>query len=64
MRCLACDVELNDFEATRKSVHSGQYVDLCDKCFSTIKGTFEVEERDDLKPYEEICPMDDYEHDD
>ena len=35
MRCLSCDVELNDFEATRKSEQTGQYLDLCNRCLST-----------------------------
>jgi hypothetical protein len=50
MRCLACDCVLTDFEATRKAKDSGQYVDLCDRCFETIRGEFAVIEREDLKP--------------
>ena len=33
MRCVACDVELTDFESTRKSVTTGEYVDLCNACY-------------------------------
>lgn len=36
MRCLACDKRLNDRESTRKYASSGTFVDLCDRCFSTI----------------------------
>lgn len=36
MRCLACDKRLNDRESTRKYSTSGTFVDLCDRCFSTI----------------------------
>jgi hypothetical protein len=36
MRCLACDKRLNDRESTRKYSSSGTFVDLCDRCFSTI----------------------------
>lgn len=36
MRCLACDENLNNKESTRKFL-SGEYVDLCDHCFETIK---------------------------
>lgn len=32
MRCLACNVPLNDAESSRKFSESGQYVDLCNKC--------------------------------
>lgn len=50
MRCRACDCVLTDFEATRKAKHSMQYVDLCERCFDTIRDEFPVIEREDLKP--------------
>lgn len=37
MRCKACDVELTDFESTRKSITSGEYIDLCNTCYKYIK---------------------------
>lgn len=33
MRCLSCNCELSDFEATRKFSNSLEYVDLCNSCF-------------------------------
>lgn len=36
MRCLACNCQLNDHEATRKYATSGTFVDLCDRCFSEV----------------------------
>ena len=36
MRCGACDCELTDFEATRKSIVSGDYLDLCGNCLGYI----------------------------
>lgn len=33
MRCAACDCKLSDFESTRKSNTTGEYFDLCNKCF-------------------------------
>ena len=49
MRCQACNKNLNDYEATRKTEEG--YVDLCNKCFKGlgIKATV----RDDLEPNEE-----------
>lgn len=38
MRCLACNVELTDYEATRKYADSGEFVDLCSRCFSSSQG--------------------------
>ena len=34
MRCIACDVELTDYEATRRYAVSQEFVDLCNKCFA------------------------------
>jgi hypothetical protein len=45
MRCKACDVNLSDNESTRKSESTGEYMDLCNHCFSTIAS--EVLTRDD-----------------
>jgi hypothetical protein len=36
MRCLSCNVILSDRESTRKGVHTGEYLDLCDDCIATI----------------------------
>lgn len=49
MRCQACNCELNDFESTRKSAVTEEYLDLCDHCLSYISDDFEVIERDDLR---------------
>lgn len=36
MRCQCCNVILTTQEATRKFEESGDYVDMCNKCLSTI----------------------------
>jgi hypothetical protein len=48
MRCYCCDKNLSDFESTRKSVTTGDYLDMCNKCYSTIKDDLISEERYDL----------------
>lgn len=48
MRCYCCDKLLSDFESTRKSVTTGEYLDMCNKCYSTIKDELHAEERYDL----------------
>lgn len=48
MRCYCCDKNLSDFESTRKSVTTGQYLDMCNKCYATIKEDLHAEERYDL----------------
>lgn len=53
MRCLSCNCVLTDFEATRKAVVTGEYIDMCNKCFLTIAEDIEYTERDDLNAYDE-----------
>ena len=48
MRCLSCDRILNDYESTRKSAVTGEYIDLCNHCYSTIKDQVYSKERVDL----------------
>jgi hypothetical protein len=48
MRCYCCDRVLSDFESTRKSATTGEYLDMCNKCYSTIKDDLLSEERYDL----------------
>lgn len=49
MRCIACDRLLNDFEATRKSDITKEFLDLCNGCLSTIDLGSELSERYDLE---------------
>jgi hypothetical protein len=37
MRCYSCDEALTDYETTRKSLATGEYINLCQSCFSTIR---------------------------
>jgi hypothetical protein len=48
MRCHCCDKNLNDYESTRKSVSTGEYLDMCNKCYSTISDDLLSEVRYDL----------------
>jgi len=36
VRCLSCNVALNDYESVRKSFVTGEYMDLCNKCFKGL----------------------------
>jgi hypothetical protein len=53
MRCVACNKNLNDFESTRKSIVSGEYLDLCNTCFHQVEQDIPAKERDDLRSEEE-----------
>lgn len=37
MHCVACDAMLTDLETSRRSVITGEYIDLCDDCYFEIE---------------------------
>lgn len=53
MRCAACNVILTTSESVRRFKNSGAFVDLCNKCLSTISDDVQTvdgeadDERDD-----------------
>ena len=65
MRCQACNKALNDFESTRKSVTTGQYVDLCNHCFHDVENDIETVVREDLRDEcdDDVLEIDDLEGD-
>ena len=66
MRCLACNKNLNDFESTRKSATTGEYVDLCNHCFHNVEQDIESIVREDLRDeesYEDNDELDDLQGD-
>ena len=52
MRCLSCNAALSDFEATRKTLNTNEYLDLCNNCFYTIKDDVLTLDRSDLEEEE------------
>ena len=50
MRCCACNKNLSDFESTRKSITTGEYLDLCNGCFSGVG--IVSQDREDLRDVE------------
>jgi len=46
MHCRACDIELSNRESVRKSKTTGEYLDLCNRCFATIADVVPVIEKD------------------
>lgn len=49
MRCYCCNKALSDYEATRKSVTTGNFLDMCNKCYGTISSDVLAMERPDLR---------------
>ena len=61
MRCVACNSNLSDYESTRK-YKNGEYFDLCNHCFSTIRNLLneeDVVDRNDLVEDDDILGEDD-----
>lgn len=48
MRCRCCDKKLSEFEATRKSINTGDFLDMCNRCYGTISKDVLSYERYDL----------------
>lgn len=48
MRCRCCNKILTDFEATRRSVNTNEFLDMCNKCYGTIMRDVPTLEREDL----------------
>lgn len=42
MRCVCCDKLLSNREAVRKGANTGEYLDMCDGCYSTIADSVAV----------------------
>lgn len=52
MRCYSCNCALNDFESTRKSALTGEFIDLCNECYKDVEQEIPCVERDDLNPFD------------
>ena len=53
MRCIACNKNLNDFESTRKSLLTDEYLDMCNSCYHMIEKDTPSKEREDLRSDED-----------
>ena len=57
MRCLACNKELTEFEATRKSAQTGEFIDLCNDCYRSIKDEIRSVENNELKSIFDVAEI-------
>ena len=64
MRCICCNTALSDFESTRKSLTTGEYYDMCNKCFKSIKEDLFYKERPDLITEVDVKDLEDFEDND
>ena len=57
MRCIACDVELTDYEATRRFAVSLEFIDLCNRCAAVSLDDSDVVDRADLRTLADLEEM-------
>lgn len=57
MRCKACDKALTEFESTRKSASTGEFVDLCNECFKYIKDDVITTENPSLESIQDLMDL-------
>lgn len=55
MRCSCCNRILSDYEATRRHATTGEFLDICNKCFKDLGIPSTV--REDLKPESVVDDM-------
>jgi hypothetical protein len=54
MRCTSCNKNLNDSESTRRVASTGEFLDMCNKCYADIAQDVPTISRSDLNPFESI----------
>lgn len=57
MRCIACNSELTDYESTRKSSTTGEFLDLCNTCYTVINEEIEVIDNKDLITFQDYIDI-------
>lgn len=58
MVCYCCGTMLSSQESTRKFKGSGEYVDMCNKCLSTIDDQVAYTEGNKEDDYDDLDPED------
>jgi hypothetical protein len=55
MRCVCCNKALNDYEATRRSAVTNEFLDLCNECFKAVGDEIKTIDRPDLRGEDELA---------
>jgi len=59
MRCILCNAALSDYESTVKHAITGQFLDICQNCFTSMEVDIPVYDRKDLLHEADIPTLDD-----
>jgi len=57
MRCKACNQGLTEFESTRKSASTGEFIYLCNECFRYIKDDLITTENPSLESIQDLMDL-------
>jgi hypothetical protein len=63
MRCVACNKALSDFESTRKSAISGEYLDMCNDCYFYTDDIDTIDREDLRSEADTVMESQEYEQD-
>jgi hypothetical protein len=53
MRCLSCNCKLSDKESTRRHVSTGEFLDMCNRCYAPISDVVPTYDRFDADDEED-----------
>lgn len=59
MRCICCNKLLTDFESSRKSLNTGEYLDMCTDCYKHIRDDVDVIENNNLLHIQDVIDVED-----
>lgn len=57
MRCKACDKVLTEYEMTRKSKKTKEYIDLCNNCYKYIQTDVQVVDKPELLTLNDVIDL-------
>lgn len=57
MRCKACDKVLTEYEMTRRSKSSNEFIDLCNHCYKYIQTDVQVVDKPELLSLNDVIDL-------
>lgn len=57
MRCKACNKMLTDYEMTRKSKKTSEFIDLCNHCYKHIQTDVQVVDKPELLSLNDVIDL-------
>jgi len=57
MRCKACNKQLSEYEMTRKSKRTSEFIDLCNDCYKYIQEDVQVVDNPELLSIKDVIDL-------